>query len=67
MAEFLFHAEVTVSAFTVVEADSLEEATRIAKDRDDVVLGGIQSGAEETEQWVIEDADGFPNNIRYEG
>jgi hypothetical protein len=55
-------ASVTVSAYTVVEADTLEEAMRIAEKRVPVI-GGPSSGEEETESWIIDDADGMPENI----
>ena len=55
-------AGVTVSAYTEVEADSLEDAIDIASSRE-VVLGGTQSGADESEEWVIDDADGIPMDI----
>lgn len=62
MASYYLSAQVTVSAVTRVEADSVEEAMGIAESRD-VVLGGIGSGAEADEQWIVEDADGTPENI----
>jgi hypothetical protein len=51
-----------VSAFTEVQAETLEEAIKIANSRD-VVLGGPGSGAYPDESWVIEDADGAPSDI----
>lgn len=65
MPEFTFAAEVTVSAMTVVEADTLADALRIAQTRG-VVIGGLSSGADNTEDWIIDDADGEPVNIRQE-
>jgi hypothetical protein len=59
---FSLGCEVTVSAYTTVEADSLEEALKLAEDRE-VVIGGICSGTDEREQWVIDEADGSPLNI----
>jgi len=61
MATFELTCVVTVSAYTVVEADTLEDALEIAKDRD-VVLGGF-GGEDENEEWIIGDADGEPENI----
>lgn len=60
--KFRLSCAVTVSACTEVEADSLAEAIAIAESRE-VVLGGLHSGADETEQWIIEDADGDPTGI----
>lgn len=59
---FTLVSHVTVSATTIVRARSLEEAIEIASGRN-VVIGGIGSGAVEEEDWVIEDADGCPENI----
>lgn len=63
MARFELVSEVTVSAYTIVEADTLEEAMEISEGRD-VTLGGFQSGADEDEIWVIDDADGMAQKIR---
>jgi hypothetical protein len=54
---------VTVSAYTRIVAASLEEAIEVASYRD-VVLGGPCSGADPSEEWVIEEADGSPTDIR---
>ncbi len=65
MAKFRFGAQVTVSAYTEVEATTPEEAMQIAAKRD-VQIGGLMSGASESESWIIDDADGAPNNIEIE-
>lgn len=57
MPTFELSAKVTVSAFTKVEADSLEEAIKIAHGRE-VVIGGLHSGTCDDESWIIDDADG---------
>lgn len=57
---------VTVSAYTEVEADSEEEAMEIARRRE-VEIGGNGSGQYPDEVWIIDDADGSPVNIRFEG
>jgi hypothetical protein len=62
MKVFQLSAAVTVSAYTVVEAETLEEAIRIAEGRS-VQLGGNGSGAYADESWIIEDADGAPQDI----
>ena len=62
MPEFNLSAAVGVSAYTTVEADTLEEAIAIAERRE-VVLGGVGSGARPEESWVVEECDGEPENI----
>lgn len=62
MAKFHLSCMVTVSAYTVVTADSIDEAIREAAERQ-AVIGGSGSGADETESWVIEEADGSPRDI----
>lgn len=62
---FQLTANVTVSAYTIVEADSLEEAIEAATDRA-VAIGGIGSGELDDETWIIEEADGEPMNIHGE-
>lgn len=61
--KFKLSAEVTTSAYTVIEADTLEEAIALSENRA-VVLGGIGSGVSEDEDWIIDDADGSPQNIK---
>jgi hypothetical protein len=57
MARWFLTGEVTVSAFTYVEADTLEEAKTIAKDRDaELTFNG--SGSDENETWLVEEVDG---------
>lgn len=63
MPVFRFTAEVTVSAVTEVEADTAEEAREIAKERLVTIRRGHGDNGEAREQWVIDDADGDPQNI----
>jgi hypothetical protein len=65
MPLFKLGCHVTVSAYTQVQADTAEEALRIGRDRE-VVIGGLHSGADAGEQWVIEDADGDPTEVKVE-
>lgn len=61
--KFMLTCHVTVSAYTEVEAETLEQAIAEAGGRD-VVLGGATSGEDESVSWLIEDVDGEPQNIR---
>lgn len=62
MPIFKLSATVTVSAYTTIEADTQEEALKIAEDRE-VVIGGYGTGMSEDENWIIDDADGMAENI----
>ena len=62
MPQFDLTASVAVSASTQVEADTLEEAIRIAEGRD-VQLGFNGSGNSSKDVWLIEDADGSPFDV----
>ena len=62
MKKYQLSAEVTVSAQTVVRAESLKDAIAEASGRL-VVLGGPHSGEDEEEKWIIEDADGSAQNV----
>ena len=65
MEEFTLIGKVTCSIFTKVRANSLEEAVAIAEDRG-IELGGINSGADEQEDWILDCADGEPFEIHEE-
>lgn len=62
MPIFNLSCSVTVSAYTEVEADTLEEAIEEAEGRD-VAIGRLHTGNEPNEVWIIEDADGSPEGI----
>lgn len=62
MALFKLNAHVTVSAYTEVEADTLEEAIQEARSRS-VEIGDECSGYSLTEHWLVMDADGEPIEI----
>ena len=62
MATFNLSAAVTVSAYTEVEADSLEEAIKIASDRG-CELGFNGCGYVATDYWIIDSVDGMPVDI----
>ncbi len=62
MPEFNLVCAVTVSAYTTVDAETLEEAIEVSETRM-VVIGDSGSGEDELTAWVILDADGGPQNI----
>jgi hypothetical protein len=55
-------ASVTVSAYTIVEAESLEKAIEISRDRE-VAIGLLHTSNDPHYQWIIEDADGQAQDI----
>lgn len=59
MARFKLTAQMEVTAFTVVEAETLDEAIEQARDRD-VVFRELRK---RNEMWVIHEADNEPQNI----
>lgn len=65
MPKYKLSSRVTVSAQTTVEADSEADAIAEAKGRE-VVIGGLHSGTDDAESWVIDDADGEATDIRVE-
>lgn len=54
-------AAVTVSAYTQVAADTLEEAIKIASNRSVEIDKDFGRGA--FDSWIIEDGDGKPTGI----
>lgn len=58
-------AEVTVSAYTVVEAKTLKEAIEIAEDRIIEFIDRYNSADERT-KWCVWILDGEPQNIQQE-
>lgn len=62
---FRLTAKVTVSAYTEVEADSIEEAKEIAEGRA-VGIGGPRAGNDPAEEWVIDDPDGEAYDLEEE-
>lgn len=62
MPKFELSAAVTVSAYTTVEADTLEKAIEIAEGRE-AAIGGMGTGVNALDSWVIDDADGMPMEI----
>jgi hypothetical protein len=65
MKKFTIIADVTISVYTVVEAETLEDAIEIAKDRD--LMPIIQDGSYKAEDTLMTDElDGMPTNFREE-
>lgn len=55
-------ANVTISVYTEVEANTLKEAIEIAQERE--LMGITQSGCDtEEDAWLCDELDGVPENI----
>lgn len=65
MAQFKLGCTVGVSAYTVVYADTLEQAIELARLRD-VEIGDERCGVDCKQVWAITDADGAPTDIHPE-
>ena len=63
--KYKLNAQITVSCYCEVEADSEAEALAKAADMSPA-LHFIGSGTDPEENWLIEDADGSPEDIRIE-
>ena len=62
MPTFNLSCQITVSAYTTVEASTLEEAIAEAGSRS-AELHFIGSGTDPSEVWCVEEADGMPEGI----
>lgn len=63
MTKFNLSAEVLVSVYTSVEAETLEEAIEIAKDRD-IERYVFDDKDQRNTEWVNDEYDGAPRNIK---
>lgn len=61
MKKYKLRATVTVSAWTEVEANSLDEAIEKAENR--TVAWRDDGGATPDEEWIVEELDGEPCDI----
>ena len=63
--KYTLGAYLTISTYTEVEADSLEEAIEIASGRDvcEIHTDGIYT---KEELWMVDELDGVPQNIKLE-
>ena len=63
MKKFTIEAMITVSAYTEVEAENVEEAIKIAEARTDMMSISSNNGDEPNTVWMIEELDGTPFNL----
>jgi LPS O-antigen subunit length determinant protein (WzzB/FepE family) len=64
MEEFKLTAKVTISVYTKVKADSIEEAIKIAEERE--IEESDYQGQKQHECWVSDEYDGIVTNIEEE-
>ena len=62
MKTFNLIGEVTVSIYTEVEAETLDEAIKMALDRD-VQPSQFDDNNAKRDSWIAEEYDGMPTNI----
>lgn len=62
MPIFNLSCQVTVSAYTKIEADTLDDAIAEGELRD-VAIGGLHTRSDPREVWIIDEADGSPEGI----
>ena len=65
MAKFNLEAKITISVHTVVEANSIEDAIKIAEQRDDILHSTYQNG-DPNKHWIVDEFDGLPMDIHLE-
>ena len=65
MKEFLISPKVTISVYTKVEAETLEEAIEIANDRTPMAIVA-NGGDNEHENWMVDEIDGEPFDLHEE-
>ncbi len=63
MAKFSFVGSVTVSCYTDVEADTLEEALEIAEERADYIDKSSWRDLRVSDMWLVDDFDGTVQEI----
>jgi len=64
--EYRVEAKITIGTWTIVEAESKEEAIRIADERDEKMSFMNNSGLDEGEAWIIDEMDGEPFDLSAE-
>ena len=62
MNEYLIYATVTISTYTRVYAETLEDAIEIASDRSPMSVTP-NGGDNEYESWMVDEIDGTPYDL----
>lgn len=64
MKKFNLYATVTISIYTTVEAETLEEAIAESESRDIEYAHNWNTEQQQTYAWVAEEFDGSPDKIQ---
>ena len=69
MKKYIFTSVVTVSAYITIEANSIEEATKLANEITDIEYDDRANSnlSKPDEVWIVSEIDGLPKNIELEG
>lgn len=66
MKKFELTAKITITAFTTIEAETLEEAIEKANNRYDMMSIASNNADTPDDVWMIEELDGMPYEIKAE-
>jgi len=66
MKKFELTAKITITAFTTIEAETLEEAIEKANNRHDMMSIASNNADTPDDVWMIEELDGMPYEIKAE-
>ena len=64
MKEFELTAKITITTYTTVEAETLQEAISIAEERTDMMSIVTNNGDYPEVCWVVDELDGTPYEIK---
>lgn len=63
MREFILSAKVTISIYTKVEAETIEEAIEIAREERQMMSIVSSGGDAEDSNWMCDELDGEPYDV----
>lgn len=66
MKEYTVSAQMTISVYTIVQAENEQEAKKLAQDRSNGSPCHNAFGGDGSEFWITDDLDGVPVNITVE-
>jgi len=66
MKQFNLIAKITISTYTTIEAETLEEAMKLAGERSDMMSISSNNADTPNKVWMIDELDGTPYEIESE-